>query len=158
LSVCLGICGGCIFCKILTSGTAEYELMLTYCRCKPGCLYYLSAWYTRKELVKRTALLYSGSLLSGAFSGLIAAGITSGLDGAKGLSAWRWLFIVEGSITVSCTHRAETMHELTNIYILGLHRTLRLLHFARLATNYQLAFRRRKRASSMATRRRYRAG
>ncbi|PQE06795.1 MFS transporter protein [Rutstroemia sp. NJR-2017a BBW] len=66
----------------------------------PGCLYYLSAWYTRKELVKRTALLYSGSLLSGAFSGLIAAGITSGLDGAKGLSAWRWLFIVEGSITV----------------------------------------------------------
>lgn len=67
---------------------------------QPGCLYYLSAWYTRKELVKRTALLYSGSLLSGAFSGLITAGITHGLDGAKGLRAWRWLFIVEGSITV----------------------------------------------------------
>ncbi|KAK6592025.1 pantothenate transporter [Botrytis cinerea] len=66
----------------------------------PGCLYYLSAWYTRKELVKRTALLYSGSLLSGAFSGLITAGITHGLDGAKGLRAWRWLFIVEGSITI----------------------------------------------------------
>ncbi|KAF8858919.1 MFS general substrate transporter [Acephala macrosclerotiorum] len=66
----------------------------------PGCLYYLSAWYTRKELVKRTAVLYSGSLLSGAFSGLIAAGITNGLDGARGLSAWRWLFIVEGVITV----------------------------------------------------------
>ncbi|ESZ94247.1 hypothetical protein SBOR_5381 [Sclerotinia borealis F-4128] len=66
----------------------------------PGCLYYLSAWYTRKELVKRTALLYSGSLLSGAFSGLISAGITNGLDGAKGLSAWRWLFIVEGTVTV----------------------------------------------------------
>ncbi|KIM96487.1 hypothetical protein OIDMADRAFT_33131 [Oidiodendron maius Zn] len=66
----------------------------------PGCLYYLSAWYTRKELVKRTALLYSGSLLSGAFSGLIAAGITNNLNGARGLSAWRWLFIVEGTITV----------------------------------------------------------
>jgi hypothetical protein len=64
-------------------------------------LYYLSAWYTRKELVKRTAVLYSGSLLSGAFSGLIAAGITDGLDGARGLSAWRWLFIVEGALTVS---------------------------------------------------------
>ncbi|QSZ28666.1 hypothetical protein DSL72_003165 [Monilinia vaccinii-corymbosi] len=60
----------------------------------PGCLYYLSAWYTRKELVKRTAILYSGSLLSGAFSGLITAGITNGLNGARGLSAWRWLFIV----------------------------------------------------------------
>ena len=53
--------------------------------------------------MKRTALLYSGSLLSGAFSGLIAAGITNGLDGAKGLSAWRWLFIVEGAITVVLT-------------------------------------------------------
>ncbi|KAJ5217865.1 MFS transporter [Penicillium citrinum] len=66
----------------------------------PGCLYLLSAWYTRKELGKRTALLYSGSLLSGAFSGLIAAGITNGLAGAQGIAAWRWLFIIEGVITV----------------------------------------------------------
>ncbi|CAG8294995.1 unnamed protein product [Penicillium salamii] len=65
----------------------------------PGCLYLLSAWYTRKELVKRTAFLYSGSLISGAFSGLIAAGITNGLSGARGISAWRWLFIIEGAIT-----------------------------------------------------------
>ena len=66
----------------------------------PGCLLFLSCWYTRKELAFRTALLYSGSLISGAFSGLIAAGITSGMDGLKGLDAWRWLFIVEGAITV----------------------------------------------------------
>ncbi|ESZ98468.1 MFS transporter [Sclerotinia borealis F-4128] len=66
----------------------------------PGCLYYLSCWYTRKELGLRTAFLYAGSLISGAFSGLIAAGITGGMDGVRGLSAWRWLFIIEGSITV----------------------------------------------------------
>lgn len=66
----------------------------------PGCLFYLSAWYTRKELGFRTAILFSGSLLSGAFSGLISAGITNGLDGAKNLRAWRWLFIIEGAITV----------------------------------------------------------
>jgi MFS family permease len=66
----------------------------------PGCLYYLSCWYTRKELGFRTALLYSGSLISGAFSGLIAAGITGNLDGSMGLRAWRWLFIIEGVITV----------------------------------------------------------
>ena len=66
----------------------------------PGCLFFLSSWYTRKELGFRTALLYSGSLLSGAFSGLISAGITNGLDGAKGLRAWRWLFIIEGVITI----------------------------------------------------------
>ena len=66
----------------------------------PGCLFFLSSWYTRKELAFRTSLLYSGSLLSGAFSGLIAAGITRGLNGSRGLLAWRWLFIIEGSITV----------------------------------------------------------
>ena len=66
----------------------------------PGCLFYLSSWYTRKELGFRTAVLYSGSLLSGAFSGLIAAGILSGLDGARGIAAWRWLFIIEGAITI----------------------------------------------------------
>src|ERR1700712_5968866 len=54
----------------------------------PGVLFFLSSWYTRKELALRTAMLYSGSLISGAFSGLITAGITSGLDGAKGLRAW----------------------------------------------------------------------
>ncbi|KZF24045.1 MFS general substrate transporter [Xylona heveae TC161] len=66
----------------------------------PGCLFYLSSWYTRKELALRTAILYSGSLISGAFSGLIAAGITNGMDGKRGMLAWRWLFIIEGAITV----------------------------------------------------------
>lgn len=45
-------------------------------------------------------MLYSGSLISGAFSGLIAAGITGNMDGTRGLRAWRWLFIIEGAITV----------------------------------------------------------
>jgi MFS family permease len=67
----------------------------------PGCLYYLSAWYTRKELGFRTAMLYSGSLISGAFSGLIAAGITKNMDGTAGLRAWRWLFIIEGCVTIA---------------------------------------------------------
>ncbi|KAL2006869.1 hypothetical protein VTN00DRAFT_9537 [Thermoascus crustaceus] len=66
----------------------------------PGCLYFLSAWYTRKELGFRTAMLYSGSLISGAFSGLVAAGITGNMDYKRGLRAWRWLFIIEGAITI----------------------------------------------------------
>ncbi|RDW66519.1 MFS general substrate transporter-10 [Coleophoma cylindrospora] len=68
----------------------------------PGCLFLLSSWYTREELVFRTAILYSGSLISGAFSGLLAAGITGGMQGVRGLNAWRWLFILEGVITVLC--------------------------------------------------------
>lgn len=66
----------------------------------PGCLFYLSSWYTRKELGLRTAILYSGSLVSGAFGGLITAGITGNMDGSHGLRAWRWVFIIEGVITV----------------------------------------------------------
>lgn len=66
----------------------------------PGCLFFLSSWYTRKELGFRTAMLYSGALISGAFSGLITAGIKHGLDGARGLRAWRWMFIIEGVITI----------------------------------------------------------
>lgn len=66
----------------------------------PGCLFFLSSWYTRKELGFRTAMLYSGALISGAFSGLITAGIKHGLDGARGLRAWRWMFIIEGAITI----------------------------------------------------------
>ena len=48
----------------------------------------------------RTTYLYTGSLLSGAFSGLIAAGITKNMDHLHGLRAWRWLFIIEGAITI----------------------------------------------------------
>lgn len=46
------------------------------------------------------SIFYSGSLISGAFGSLIAAGILNGLAGQRGLSAWQWLYIIEGSITV----------------------------------------------------------
>ncbi len=75
--------------------------LLTLLARQPGCLYYLSCWYTRKELGVRTTYLYIGSPISGAFSGLIAAGITGSLDGARGLRAWRWLFLIEGAVTVA---------------------------------------------------------
>ncbi|KAL4998933.1 major facilitator superfamily domain-containing protein [Aspergillus recurvatus] len=65
-----------------------------------GVLFYLSKWYTKKELALRMSIFYSGSLLSGAFGNLIAAGILDGLAGARGLSAWQWLYIIEGAITV----------------------------------------------------------
>lgn len=65
------------------------------------CLYYLSCWYTKKELGLRNSILYSGSLISGAFSALISMGIIKGMDNVKGLRAWRWCFIIEGAITVA---------------------------------------------------------
>ena len=45
--------------------------------------------------------MYSGALISGAFSGLISAGVKYGMDGARGYSAWQWLFIIEGAATIA---------------------------------------------------------
>lgn len=63
----------------------------------PGAMYLLSCWYPRKELALRTAILYSGVLLATAFSGLIAAGVLSNLEGVRGIAGWQWLFIIEGA-------------------------------------------------------------
>jgi len=60
----------------------------------------LSSWYTRKELALRTSILYAGSLLAGGFGGLVGAGVQYGLDGARGIPSWRWLFIIEAAITI----------------------------------------------------------
>lgn len=65
----------------------------------PGAIYYLSAWYTKKELGKRIASLYIAQQVGNAFGGLFAAGIFQ-LDGTHGIRGWQWLFIIEGSATV----------------------------------------------------------
>jgi MFS family permease len=59
----------------------------------PGVIYFLSAWYTKRELGKRLAALFILQMLGSAFGGLIAAGCLT-LDGRYGVSGWRWLFIV----------------------------------------------------------------
>ncbi|KAI0767036.1 MFS general substrate transporter [Fomes fomentarius] len=66
----------------------------------PGAVYLLSRWYTRKELGSRSAFLYAGSLISNAFGGLLAAGILSCMEGVMGISAWRWMFFIEGAVTI----------------------------------------------------------
>lgn len=67
---------------------------------QPLTLVYRSSWYTRQELSHRIAWFYSGSSLANAFGGLIGAGVLGNLDGAHGIAGWRWLFIIEGCITV----------------------------------------------------------
>lgn len=68
----------------------------------PGCFYLLSMWYRREEAQKRYSFFFASTCLAGAFSGLIAAGLNN-LDGKRGLEGWRWIFIVEGAITVFCS-------------------------------------------------------
>ncbi|KAF9065835.1 major facilitator superfamily domain-containing protein [Rhodocollybia butyracea] len=70
------------------------------CAFYPGTIYLLSRWYTKKELAFRSAILYGGLLVSNAFGSLIAAGILSNMEGTLGIHAWRWLFFIEGAITM----------------------------------------------------------
>ncbi|KAF9884557.1 hypothetical protein FE257_001502 [Aspergillus nanangensis] len=66
----------------------------------PGVILVLSSWYKQTEQSKRFGVFISAAVLSGAFGGLIAAGIVDGLEGVHGIRGWRWLFIIEGAATI----------------------------------------------------------
>lgn len=53
--------------------------------------------YKRKEIATRISILFSANILATAFQGLIAAPIYSELGGARGLSGWRWMYLIMGA-------------------------------------------------------------
>lgn len=65
----------------------------------PAITFLLSTIYPRESQGKRVAFIYGATALAGAFGGLIAYGIQT-MGDRLGLAAWRWLFIIEGSISV----------------------------------------------------------
>ncbi|KAF8137270.1 major facilitator superfamily domain-containing protein [Boletus edulis] len=66
----------------------------------PGSMYLLSRWYTRGELALRSAAFFVGLIISNAFGSFIAAGILGSFQGKLGIAAWRWLFYIEGAVTM----------------------------------------------------------
>ncbi|KAL4976242.1 major facilitator superfamily domain-containing protein [Aspergillus desertorum] len=65
-----------------------------------GTHFILGSWYTERELGKRSGIFTASGLAGQMFGGFIQTGIHSSLDGAAGLSGWRWLFIIDGLITL----------------------------------------------------------
>lgn len=61
----------------------------------PGLVYYLTFWYSPEERSIRVAIILASATLAGAFGGAIAFGVGH-MNRTHGLSAWRWLFILEG--------------------------------------------------------------
>ncbi|KAI1376798.1 MFS general substrate transporter [Hypoxylon crocopeplum] len=55
-------------------------------------------WYKRNESQKRYSLFFSSTSLAGAFGGLLASAIGK-MQGIRGYSGWRWIFILEGILT-----------------------------------------------------------
>ncbi|KAF2968781.1 hypothetical protein GQX73_g4834 [Xylaria multiplex] len=79
--------------------SARLFLGVTEAGLYPGCAYYLTMWYCRREIQLRQAMFFSAGSIAGAFSGLLAFAIAK-LDGLGGLEGWRWIFILEGLATV----------------------------------------------------------
>ncbi|KAG1848388.1 major facilitator superfamily domain-containing protein [Suillus tomentosus] len=67
----------------------------------PGVVFLVSKWYKRDEVALRIALVSSGIFLSAAFGSLLASGILHNMQDKLGQAAWRWLFYIEGGITIS---------------------------------------------------------
>ncbi|OZA08480.1 MAG: hypothetical protein B7Y02_12600 [Rhodobacterales bacterium 17-64-5] len=65
-----------------------------------GTHYILGAWYTERELGKRSGIFTSSGLAGTMIGGFIQTGIYKSLNGRHGLSGWRWLFIVDGLLTI----------------------------------------------------------
>lgn len=63
----------------------------------PVVIYYLTTFYRRGELARRLAVFYAASNLASGFSGLLAFGV---FHIRSELQAWRYLFLIEGSVTV----------------------------------------------------------
>lgn len=65
----------------------------------PGAIWLISQWYPPQKMQLRTSIFYFSSAFSGAFSGILAAGIAQ-MNGLGGLEGWRWIFILEGIASV----------------------------------------------------------
>ncbi|KID72028.1 MFS transporter prlL [Metarhizium brunneum] len=65
----------------------------------PGSFYLISFWYRRDESQKRFTVYFCSVILASAFGGLLASAIAN-MDGVRGKSNWRWIFILEGILTI----------------------------------------------------------
>ncbi|KEF54699.1 uncharacterized protein A1O9_09141 [Exophiala aquamarina CBS 119918] len=61
----------------------------------PGSIFIISSWYKTYETARRVSTFYMASLLASGFNGIVRPGLTH-------LKRWRWIFIIEGAITVAC--------------------------------------------------------
>jgi len=65
----------------------------------PGVVYLMSTWYKRYEMGKRYAGFYLIGCVASAFGGILAFGLMQ-MEGIAGYGGWRWIFIIEGILTV----------------------------------------------------------
>lgn len=69
----------------------------------PGSIFIISSWYKTYETARRVSTFYMASLLASGFNGILAY-LLSLIRVGDGMfrEGWRWIFIIEGAITVAC--------------------------------------------------------
>ncbi|KAB8268036.1 major facilitator superfamily domain-containing protein [Aspergillus minisclerotigenes] len=84
-----------------TSGLIACRFFMGLCEggFVPGCAYLLSMYYKRQEFQKRFSLLWAAGLVAGAFGGLLAYALYH-MHNLGGDSGWRWIFIIEGLLSI----------------------------------------------------------
>ncbi|KAI9677626.1 MAG: hypothetical protein M1817_006581 [Caeruleum heppii] len=72
----------------------------------PGCIYLISMYYKRHEFLKRYTAFFCSGLVAGAFGGLFAFALAK-MRGIRGYNGWRWIFIIEGLLTIVLSFGAK---------------------------------------------------
>ncbi|KAF2703236.1 MFS general substrate transporter [Pleomassaria siparia CBS 279.74] len=83
---------GLVVCRFL-EGVAESAYV-------PGAAYLIGSYYKRNEFLKRYVIFFSAGICAGAFNGFLSTLIAK-MDGVANYKAWRWIFIIEGCITIT---------------------------------------------------------
>lgn len=65
-----------------------------------GSIYILTSWYRSDELFKRAGVWYISSNAGSMFGAYLQAAAHKNLNGVGGMSGWRWLFIIDGVISL----------------------------------------------------------
>lgn len=75
--------------------------MLAYQSAFLGIVYLITFWYTQEQRSLRIAFVLASASLAGAFGGCIGYGVGF-MNRIAGLQGFRWLFLIEGLITIVC--------------------------------------------------------
>ncbi|KAI2791490.1 hypothetical protein POX_c04351 [Penicillium oxalicum] len=66
----------------------------------PGLTYLISTWYLRREQQLRFAILQAVEVVLLALGNVLNWRL-AGLDGVRGYAGWRWMYLVQGPITIA---------------------------------------------------------
>ncbi|KAH8924695.1 putative pantothenate transporter [Atractiella rhizophila] len=65
-----------------------------------GTHFVFGSWYKKEELFKRAGTWFICNSMGSMFSGYLQSAAYTNLNGTGGLEGWRWLFIIDGIITI----------------------------------------------------------